>query len=218
MLTPRIREGQLYLGNDILSLKSFKYMPSLSEETNCFTASVFWNGYKIGIAENRGNGGQTAIHPDQKNKDVYEAASLAIKVAQLRFKNTDNSELLSIATLDVAVDFLVDSLIMAKSAAKEIKKLDKADYFLVGLKRNPNGEILYRMYAPNYSNKRNFLEKNPEWPVIVETHMTDTKKNYDLVINRSMPDFHEKYLGFFGLNKEVELVSMTTVKPRNKAG
>ncbi len=218
MFTPRIREGKLYLENNILSLQEFKHMASLSEETNCFTATVFWNSYKIGSAKNTGNGAETFVYPDSKNKDIFDAAQIVIKEARIGFKSEYSERPFSIDSLDIAVDFLVDSLIMAKATKKAIKKLDKEGHFLVGLKKEINGDIVSCGYIRDYLFNRKAFESSPLWAGEVDKRMQETQRNYDLVINRSMPDFYEKYLEFLGLNKEVELVDMAAAKPRTKAG
>lgn len=48
-------------GEYVFSLRNFKYIDSLSEETNCFTASLYVNGQKIGFCKNSGRGGSTDI-------------------------------------------------------------------------------------------------------------------------------------------------------------
>jgi hypothetical protein len=54
-------EGCASLINAI-SFKKFKHMASLSEETECFTADVMWNGKVVAYASNCGHGGSTNIH------------------------------------------------------------------------------------------------------------------------------------------------------------
>lgn len=48
-------------GEYVFSLKNFKYIDSLSEETNCFTASLYVNGQKFAFCKNSGRGGSTDI-------------------------------------------------------------------------------------------------------------------------------------------------------------
>lgn len=50
------------MSNSKIALKNVKYMASLSEETYCFTATLYVDGKKAGTAENRGNGGETSIY------------------------------------------------------------------------------------------------------------------------------------------------------------
>ena len=44
-----------------LTLKSFKHAAFLSEETNAFTATVYFDGQRVGHAKNEGHGGCTDI-------------------------------------------------------------------------------------------------------------------------------------------------------------
>lgn len=45
--------------NKELELKNVKINSALSEETICFTATVYWRGSRVGTAKNRGHGGAT---------------------------------------------------------------------------------------------------------------------------------------------------------------
>lgn len=53
-----------------ITIKNFKHLASLSEETLCFTATVCLNGKAIGSAENHGHGGPTSVHI--KDKNIYD--------------------------------------------------------------------------------------------------------------------------------------------------
>lgn len=48
--------------NTRISLKGVKYFAAGSEETNCFVATVYFDGKKVGSAQNDGHGGATLIH------------------------------------------------------------------------------------------------------------------------------------------------------------
>jgi len=54
---------------EMVSLTCFKFMPSLSEETLCFTAKVCFNGKTIGRASNNGHGGATQVNIDRQKID-----------------------------------------------------------------------------------------------------------------------------------------------------
>lgn len=41
-----------------VELKNIKLMPSLSDETECFSATIYINGKKAGTVKNRGQGGE----------------------------------------------------------------------------------------------------------------------------------------------------------------
>lgn len=49
--------------NPVITLKSLKTMPSLSEETTAYTATVYVDGEKFAEASNSGQGGEDRIHP-----------------------------------------------------------------------------------------------------------------------------------------------------------
>ena len=63
-----------------ITIKNLKVLEELSEETLCFSASVYVNGKKVGTAENRGHGGMTDVDLYRKkadgdwerNRDLYE--------------------------------------------------------------------------------------------------------------------------------------------------
>lgn len=45
-----------------IQLKNVKFSEWNSEETNCFQATIYFKGKKVGIAYNQGHGGPTDIH------------------------------------------------------------------------------------------------------------------------------------------------------------
>lgn len=57
----------------MITLKKIRIADSLSEETLAFTADVYWNGRKIGVAENRGNGGCSSLCPLGAVDDIRAA-------------------------------------------------------------------------------------------------------------------------------------------------
>lgn len=57
-----------------LEVRNVKVIASLSEETTCFTASVYWEGRKIGTASNRGRGGSTDVYIADADKRTEVAA------------------------------------------------------------------------------------------------------------------------------------------------
>ena len=58
----------------MLAVKNVKELKSLSHETRCFTASIYFDGKKVGTAENRGHGGNTMIYPIVGKRDTLAAA------------------------------------------------------------------------------------------------------------------------------------------------
>ena len=79
-----------------LTLKNLKHFAAGSQETYCFTATVYLDGKKVGTAENDGHGGETIVRLD-----------LAHRATPI---DTDT------------VDGLVHAAIVAKAAAQRDRK------------------------------------------------------------------------------------------------
>jgi hypothetical protein len=70
-----------------ITLKNFKHLARLSEETLCFTATVCIDGDKAGFASNHGHGGCTIVnitdpelrkaHSDEKWSDIVDELTFA---------------------------------------------------------------------------------------------------------------------------------------------
>jgi hypothetical protein len=82
-----------------VTLKAFKHIKAMSEETLCFTAAVLVNGVIVGHAENRGHGGCTFLYPVNP--------SLCIK------------------HLEAEVDRLADEMVNAKETERLRKRIAK---------------------------------------------------------------------------------------------
>lgn len=86
--------------NPRITLKSFKWLASLSHETLCFTAKVCVDGKVIGNAENAGHGGCTSVHLDQakvSNDMVTLVAGMTHRdwedvVDELSYREVDRKE------------------------------------------------------------------------------------------------------------------------------
>ena len=83
----------------MISLKNLKHFAAGSQETYCFTATVYLNGKRVGTAENDGHGGETIVRLDSEHRD---------------------------AAIDPnAVDCLVHAAVIAKDDARREKKYAK---------------------------------------------------------------------------------------------
>jgi hypothetical protein len=58
-----------------IELKSIKHYESMSEETNCFQATIYIDGKRAGEASNRGYGDPINITPYELHKTINEYAS-----------------------------------------------------------------------------------------------------------------------------------------------
>lgn len=67
----------------MITVKNVKFLHSLSEETLCFTATVYENGKKIGDARNRGHGGNTDIYLDKNDRTMSQLSELEDTVDNL---------------------------------------------------------------------------------------------------------------------------------------
>ena len=57
-----------------LTVKNYKHLEALSEETDCFTATLYLDGKRIGTAQNHGHGGETTYDfPSPAARDAFNA-------------------------------------------------------------------------------------------------------------------------------------------------
>jgi len=64
-----------------LTLKNVKELKELSQETVCFSASIYWNGKRVAEVSNRGHGGPNEYHWFDRaaEAEVWEYARDTIK-------------------------------------------------------------------------------------------------------------------------------------------
>lgn len=69
-----------------ITLKNFKYHPDMSDDSNCFTATLVIDGKAVGFCEDDGNGGEVCIQPlggsiekAQANRRVIQAAEAWVR-------------------------------------------------------------------------------------------------------------------------------------------
>jgi hypothetical protein len=119
-----------------IEVKGIKHFPSLSEETNCFSATIYVNGKKCAIAENRGNGGCTDYYPLEGCKDILRGAEdfcKGLPPIVYSFGTIDNS-------LECFIDDEVENWIQAQENKKLQKKFARMskDSVIIG---NDNGYV-----------------------------------------------------------------------------
>jgi len=97
-----------------ITLKNIKHMASLSEETHCFTATVYFDGKKVAEASNRGHGGCTDVHYEshQAGEAVADFIStlpdVVSSIPDFTYKQDDESVI-----NDLLEDFLFQKQIKA---------------------------------------------------------------------------------------------------------
>jgi len=106
-----------------VTLKSFKTIKSMSEETVCFTANVYLDGKLIGEAANEGHGGCTFVHfVNADAKTLAESFAKPINPADVKGWEFLASEGF---TFDCLVDIAVQSECKKKADAATIKRVKK---------------------------------------------------------------------------------------------
>ena len=104
-----------------LTLKSFKTVKWMSEETTCFTATVLIDGKVIGEASNEGHGGCTFLHFVSKDAEATaEQFSKSINPADIK-----GWEFMSDKgfTVDCLVDIAVEREMQKKDTARIVAKV-----------------------------------------------------------------------------------------------
>ncbi|MGF7028680.1 MULTISPECIES: hypothetical protein [Sphingobacterium] len=99
-----------------IELKNIKHSPSLSEETEAFTASLYINGKHVGYAKNAGHGGSTDYyHKDAKGKELIKQAEDHAK----SFKKPDDP------FINMALEEKLNDLLYDHLQKKELEKFNK---------------------------------------------------------------------------------------------
>ena len=115
MNNPAVSTADKY-GNTRITVKGIKYAEFASEETNCFTASVYLDGKRLGEAHNDGHGGETWFHPymvDDKAK-MAESEAYAESLPPMDCSDIGAADLLPM-TLELLINSIVVDYLNAKT-------------------------------------------------------------------------------------------------------
>jgi hypothetical protein len=118
-----------------ITLKKFKSMESLSEETLCFTADVYLDGRKWAEASNYGHGGPTDVHPLPGISTQAELNAL-----DQHFKDTNPKIVFMEMELDDDLESVIDNL----ANALHFTKLIKADLKKKIMGQDPETKLIYQ--------------------------------------------------------------------------
>jgi hypothetical protein len=113
-----------------LELKALKIHEDMSEETLCFSASIYWKRKRIAIVKNEGRGG--CNHYTTINGRNLEWIDFKEWVDGLELYYEDNGEPVTFEKMDHVVDIEISRIHMDR----EFKKLTK-DLILFRLKKDP---------------------------------------------------------------------------------
>lgn len=102
----------------MLTVKNVKHYESLSEETNCFTASVYYSGKHVGTAKNNGQGGMTHVWIEPQHREIVD--TYCLNRPDIQF-----SDFSLPFSLDLEIDRLVSEFIEASHKKKFQKQLKR---------------------------------------------------------------------------------------------
>lgn len=114
-------------------LKNVKYNATLSEETNNFSATIYVDGVKAGVAMNRGHGAPNIYHWDNLDLGKKLEAFAAEQVKDFKFEQ-----------LDIFLDRELGKFLVRK----KLKSLVKKDV-VFRFKGDPKGE--WRLFKGEYN-------------------------------------------------------------------
>jgi hypothetical protein len=139
-----------------LQLKKVQFSEHMSEETNAFTADVYYNGKKVGYAKNDGRGGGTWTMPYPEMRGLLaeaEAYAKTLPSIKTDYKNKDGSQFIIESDIEVQVDELFTAWLNRKELTKESNKgiyferdgknwtRTWKGYSIAKLKKHPSGAI-----------------------------------------------------------------------------
>lgn len=106
-----------------IELKNIKHSPSLSEETEAFTADLYINGALAGYAKNNGHGGSTDYYQaNEKGRDlIRNAEEHCLSLPDKQYPAAYGMEAYS---LKMNLEHFIDDLLSSHLQEKENKKFD----------------------------------------------------------------------------------------------
>ncbi len=125
-------------------LKKVKYAAFLSEETNAFTADVYIDGAKAGVAQNQGHGGPTDVH--FITRELAEKAYAWVKTQPPhKYEATKHMEAFEVPeSVDGIVDRLLEEHLRGKEEQKKTARIAK-----LALKAKAKGQVLLIVTYPH---------------------------------------------------------------------
>jgi len=125
----------------VVTLRKIKHSPSLSEETNAFTAEVYWDGVKVGFASNHGTGGPNDV-------DFIDPANRARWNAFIQAQPPVPCEWGDGTPLKMSEDLFIGELVDADLKAKDEAKLEKKFQKLAAKHRDAGYVLLVMAFGP----------------------------------------------------------------------
>ncbi len=105
--------------NTRITLKNIKYFAAGSQETLCYVAAVYFDGKKVGDAENDGHGGNTMVRYDSKDqRTVVQAYCASLDPATYRLPAFSFSRTRVKTDEEICDDLVTDWLL-----ARDLKRM-----------------------------------------------------------------------------------------------
>jgi len=104
-----------------IELRNVKYFASGSEETACFTASIYVDGKKAGTAQNHGTGGPTMVNPFTLEKQINDYAA-TLPLAKLDLGGGDGKTVEYKQTAEHLIDDLLTQFLIEKDLRSALSK------------------------------------------------------------------------------------------------
>jgi hypothetical protein len=160
-----------------LQLKQVKFSEHMSEETNAFTADVWFRGKKVGYAKNDGCGGCTFIHayPEQL-ENFRKAESYAKSLPEIVYVGLGGTDPL---TIDSNLENQVDRLFENWLKKKEIQKYEKKGVYY----QDPNGTRAYT-YWKGWTIKK--LLESPQGRAHIKNAIDRLQKGGNIILNTNL--------------------------------
>ena len=135
-----------------VELKNVKYSPSLSEETNAFTADVLVDGVKCGYAKNNGHGGDTNVQPYPEKRSLFFQCEGWLKGQPQINIGSENDPYMVDCDMESMVDMLFEQWLKEGDKKKREKKMETCLMWGV-----PNGD---RYTYVNFKTKLSLIPHN----------------------------------------------------------
>jgi len=166
-----------------IEVKGIKYFSSMSDETNCFQATLYVDGKKVATCENQGCGGNTNICslPGQEDK-LKEAEKYAKSLPAHKTQYGDIS-----SDLELIVDCAVDDYVNDLEEKKYQKYIEKTCLNHLVTSEGRTWSILNKMSFEDV------LKKYPaQYQQLIQKFVDDVKTKLrpnEVIINKNL----EKY-------------------------
>jgi hypothetical protein len=107
-----------------IELRAIRVNTRMSEETTCFTASLYIDGKKIGHACNRGTGGPTEYGADSHElyDKLREAEEYCKSLPPYKYESQDGSATIPM-DMELFIDIIVDNFLQEREHKKREKRM-----------------------------------------------------------------------------------------------